>query len=58
MVTLDQIKDAQRRLRGIAARTPLVRYYPPADQGTETDFRIDGRGTLFQARESAADRLV
>lgn len=32
MVTLDQIKNAQRRLRGIAARTPLVRYYPPADK--------------------------
>jgi len=30
MVTLDDIKAAQRRIRGIAARTPLVRYYPPA----------------------------
>lgn len=30
MVTLDAIKDAQRRLRGIAARTPLIRFYPPA----------------------------
>lgn len=32
MVTLDQIKDAQARLRGIAARTPLVRYFPPANK--------------------------
>jgi len=31
MVTLEQIKDAQQRLHGIAAHTPLVRYYPPAD---------------------------
>ncbi len=30
MVTLDQIKDAQQRLRGVIARTPLIRYYPPA----------------------------
>jgi threonine dehydratase len=29
MVTLDDIKAAQQKLRGIAARTPLVRYYPP-----------------------------
>lgn len=32
MVTLDDIKAAQQKLRGIAARTPLVRYYPPADK--------------------------
>ncbi len=30
MVTLEAIQDAQRRLRGIAARTPLIRYYTPA----------------------------
>jgi threonine dehydratase len=30
MVTLEQIKLAQRRLRGIAVRTPLVQYFPPA----------------------------
>jgi len=30
MVTLDDIKAAQKRLRGITARTPLVRYYPPS----------------------------
>jgi len=32
MVTLDDIKAAQGRLRGIAARTPLIRYFPPADK--------------------------
>ena len=32
MVTLDDIKAAQERLRGIAARTPLIRYFPPADK--------------------------
>jgi threonine dehydratase len=32
MVTLDDIKAAQQQLRGIAARTPLVRYYPPAEK--------------------------
>src|SRR5271165_4829646 len=31
MVTLDQIQAAQARLRGIAARTPLIPYFPPAD---------------------------
>jgi len=29
MVGLEQIRQAQQRLRGIAARTPLIRYYPP-----------------------------
>jgi threonine dehydratase len=32
MVTLDQIKDAQQLLRGVAARTPLIRYFPPSDK--------------------------
>jgi threonine dehydratase len=31
MVTFEAIQDAQRRLRGIAARTPLIRYYSPTD---------------------------
>ena len=31
MVTLDQIQSAQERLRGIAGRTPLIPYFPPAD---------------------------
>lgn len=32
MVTLEQIKLAQQRIRGVAARTPLVRYFPPAER--------------------------
>jgi threonine dehydratase len=31
MVTLDHIKSAQQRLYGVAARTPMIRYYHPAD---------------------------
>ena len=35
MVTLEQIKLAKKRMRGIASRTPLVSYFPPAtDNGT------------------------
>ena len=30
MVTLEQIKLAQKRLRGMAVRTPLIPYFPPA----------------------------
>jgi threonine dehydratase len=30
MVTLEQIRQAQHGLRGIAADTPLIRYFPPA----------------------------
>ncbi|HZL66939.1 MAG TPA: hypothetical protein VFC29_06365, partial [Candidatus Limnocylindrales bacterium] len=30
MVSLEQIKLAQKRLRGVAARTPLIAYFPPA----------------------------
>ncbi len=33
MITLDDIQAAQARLRGIAARTPLVRFFPPAEKG-------------------------
>jgi threonine dehydratase len=29
MVTLEEIKEAQRRIRGVAVRTPLVAYHPP-----------------------------
>ena len=32
MVTLEQIKLAQKRLQGVAARTPLVRYFPPPNR--------------------------
>ena len=33
MVTLEQIQLAQKRLRGVAARTPLIAYFPPAAKG-------------------------
>ena len=35
MVTLDQINAAQQRLRGIAARTPLIPYFPQASKKGE-----------------------
>jgi threonine dehydratase len=37
MVTLEQIKLAQRRLRGIAVRTPLVQYFPRAGGDSPTN---------------------
>jgi len=37
MVSLEQIKTAQQRLRGIIARTPLIHYYPPADSDVLRD---------------------
>ena len=49
MVTLEQIKLAQRRLRGIAARTPLVPYFPPA---TENGSAQGVRGQLWLKPES------
>jgi threonine dehydratase len=48
-VTLEQIKLAQRRLRGIAARTPLVPYFPPA---TENDSPRGQQGQLWLKPES------
>jgi len=51
MVTLDQIKAAQTRLRGIAARTPLIQYFPPADsKGDENP--SDGNQQLWFKPES------
>ena len=38
MVTIDDIKAAQQKLRGIAARTPLVRYYAPTENGPKGIF--------------------
>jgi len=49
MVTLEQIKLAQRRLRGVAARTPLIRYFPPA---TESGSAEAARGQLWLKPES------
>jgi threonine dehydratase len=37
MVTLEQIKDAQRRIHGVAAHTPLVSYYSPANNSSNAD---------------------
>ncbi len=34
MVTLEQIKQAQARLRGVAARTPLIAYFPPPQESS------------------------
>src|SRR3974390_1910941 len=48
MVTLDQIKSAQLRLRGVAARTPLVRYFPPSN----TKSHEKNGGALFLKAES------
>ncbi len=49
MVTLEQIKLAQRRLRGVAARTPLVPYFAPA---TEDGSAQGERGQLWLKPES------
>src|SRR5450631_2156958 len=51
MVTLEQIKQAQERLRGIAARTPLIRYFPPANK-QETGTDLTGAGRLWIKAES------
>jgi threonine dehydratase len=51
MVTLDQIKQAQERLRGIAARTPLIRYFPPANKQAN-GAEVAGAGELFFKAES------
>src|SRR5271165_3639614 len=49
MVTLDQIKSAQQRLRGVAARTPLIRYFPPANTKSHEK---NGGGALYLKAES------
>lgn len=51
MVTLEDIKTAQERLRGVAARTPLVRYYPAADKG-KTRKGAPRAGELWMKPES------
>jgi threonine dehydratase len=53
MVSLEQIQLAQKRLRGIAARTPLIRYFPPANASADaksTDQSM--RGELWLKAES------
>src|SRR5271167_568461 len=49
MVTLEQIKLAQQRLRGIAARTSLIPYFPPA---TDDGLAQGIRGQLWLKPES------
>ena len=34
MVTLTQIQEAQKRIRGVAVRTPLIPYFPPPTAAT------------------------
>jgi len=49
MVTLEQIKLAQKRLRGIAVRTPLIPYFPPS---TEDEPANGPQGQLWFKPES------
>ena len=49
MITLDDIKAAQEKLRGIAARTPLVCYYPPPGDPSQ---KRATRGELWLKPES------
>lgn len=49
MVTLDQIKIAQRLLSGVAARTPLIRYYPPADKKNHGSSHTKNEELYFKA---------
>ena len=54
MVTLEDIRQAQERLRGVAARTPLIAYFPPPNRpGDETkkDSTVAG-GQLWLKPES------
>ena len=46
MVTLAQIRRAQQRIRGVAVRTPLIAYFPPAQNSNA------GNGQLWLKPES------
>jgi threonine dehydratase len=56
MVNLEQIQLAQKRLRGVAARTPLISYFPPArKQDAPADAKSSDestRGQLWLKAES------
>jgi threonine dehydratase len=56
MVTLEDIKRAQQRVRGVAVRTPLIPYFPPANKPTSvTDGKAgddSARGQLWLKPES------
>jgi len=51
MVTLQQIQSAQSLLRGVAARTPLIRYYTPA-LGASPESSATGQEALYLKAES------
>lgn len=40
MVSLESIRQAQQRLRGVAARTPLIQYFPPGQPGDKAHDRV------------------
>jgi threonine dehydratase len=52
MVTLEQIKLAQQRLRGVAVRTPLVRYFPPETKLDSEPGAKSSQGELWLKLES------
>jgi threonine dehydratase len=53
MVTLEDIKRAQERLHGVAARTPLIAYFPPASRPNADATKNDSaRGRLWLKPES------
>ncbi len=53
MVTLEEIKQAQQRLHGIAVHTPLVAYFPPAQPLSDAKPENDSdRGQLWLKPES------
>ena len=48
MVSLEQVKEAQQRLKGIAARTPLVQYFLPATHTKDSSAGSDNEGFFFK----------
>jgi threonine dehydratase len=53
MVTLEEIKQAQQRLQGVAVRTPLVAYFPPSRPVSEAKPENElARGQLWLKPES------
>jgi threonine dehydratase len=52
MVTLEDIQRAQQRLRGIAVRTPLITYFPPAQKTNANPEDDADRGQLWLKPEN------
>ena len=52
MVTLDDIKAAQQKLRGVAARTPLIRFFPPVQKKAASSAKPTKAGELWLKAES------